>query len=403
MIFETIKIAFQSLYSNKLRTLLSMLGIIIGVSAVIAVVSIASGSQAQITSQISDLGSNLINISPGVSRGWGGSISRSSTDLFTLQLGEEIEKNSPHVKRVVPTGSAGGLFIKGNNNFRANVVGTEEDYQSINKYYPVQGIFFTDYDVDNSTNVIVLGSDLIPELFPESDPIGQNVKYNINNRTHIFKVIGVMENKGRGITGDLNGQAYIPITTFMNKVSNSNYVSNFVAQAKSSETANQALDEIEYLLDNYIAENEEYNIFSQDQLLSTINDTTNTMKLMIIGIAAISLLVGGIGIMNIMLVSVTERTREIGIRKALGAKKKDILFQFLIESLTLSSIGGIIGIIVGGSAAYFIAQVGGWPFIMSVSIIALAFSFSLVVGMFFGIYPAYRASKLDPVDALSYE
>ncbi len=403
MIFETIKIAFQSLYSNKLRTLLSMLGIIIGVSAVIAVVSIASGSQAQITSQISDLGSNLINISPGVSRGWGGSISRSSTDLFTLQLGEEIEKNSPHVKRVVPTGSAGGLFIKGNNNFRANVVGTEEDYQAINKYYPAQGIFFTDYDVKNSTNVIVLGSDLIAELFPESDPVGQNIKYNINNRTHIFKVIGVMENKGRGITGNLNGQAYIPITTFMNKISNSNYVSNFVAQANSSETANQALDEIKYLLDNYISENDEYNIFSQDQLLTTINDATNTMKLMIIGIAAISLLVGGIGIMNIMLVSVTERTREIGIRKALGAKKKDILFQFLIESLTLSSVGGIIGIIVGGLAAYFIAQVGGWPFIMSISIIALAFSFSLVVGMFFGIYPAYRASKLDPVDALSYE
>jgi putative ABC transport system permease protein len=403
MIFETIKIAFQSLYSNKLRTLLSMLGIIIGVSAVIAVVSIASGSQAQITSQISDLGSNLINISPGVSRGWGGSISRSSTDLFTLQLGEEIEKNSPHVKRVVPTGSAGGLFIKGNNNFRANVVGTEEDYQAINKYYPTQGIFFTDYDVENSTNVIVLGTDLIAELFPESDPIGQNIKYNINNRTHIFKVIGVMENKGRGITGNLNGQAYIPITTFMNKISNSNYVSNFVAQANSSETANQALNEIEYLLDNYISENEEYNIFSQDQLLNTINDATNTMKLMIIGIAAISLLVGGIGIMNIMLVSVMERTREIGIRKALGAKKEDILFQFLIESLTLSSVGGIIGIIVGGLAAYFIAQVGGWPFIMSISIIALAFSFSLVVGMFFGIYPAYRASKLDPVDALSYE
>lgn len=403
MIFETIKIAFQSLFSNKLRTLLSMLGIIIGVSAVIAVVSIASGSQAQITSQISDLGSNLINISPGVSRGWGGSISRSSTDLFTLQLGEEIEKNSPHVKRVVPTGSAGGLFIKGNNNYRANVVGTEEDYQSINKYYSTQGIFFTDYDVENSTNVIVLGAELIPELFPESDPIGKNIKFNINDRTHIFKVIGIMENKGRGITGDLNGQAYIPITTFMNKISNSNYVSNFVAQANSSETANQALDEIEYLLDNYISENDEYNIFSQDQLLTTINDATNTMKLMIIGIAAISLLVGGIGIMNIMLVSVTERTREIGIRKALGAKKKDILFQFLIESLTLSSVGGIIGIIVGGLAAYFIAQAGGWPFIMSASIIALAFSFSLVVGMFFGIYPAYRASKLDPVDALSYE
>ncbi|MFO7815186.1 MAG: ABC transporter permease [Halanaerobiales bacterium] len=403
MIFETIKIALQSLYSNKLRTLLSMLGIIIGVSAVIAVVSIASGSQSQITSQISDLGSNLININPGVSSGWGGSISRSSTDLFTLDLGQEIEENSPHVKRVVPTANASGLFIKGNNNYQANVVGTEGDYQLINKYYPAQGIFFTDYDVENSTNVIVLGADLIPELFPNSDPIGQNIKYNINDRTQIFKVIGIMENKGRGITGDLNGQAYIPITTFMNKISNSNYVSNFVAQASTTETANLALDEIEYLLDNYISEDDDYNIFSQDQLLATINDATNTMKLMISGIAAISLLVGGIGIMNIMLVSVTERTREIGIRKALGAKKKDILFQFLIESLTLSSIGGIIGIILGGLAAYFIAQAGGWPFIMSISIIALAFSFSLVVGMFFGIYPAYRASKLDPVDALSYE
>lgn len=403
MIFETIKIALQSLYSNKLRTLLSMLGIIIGVSAVIAVVSIASGSQSQITSQISDLGSNLININPGVSSGWGGSISRSSTDLFTLDLGQEIEENSPHVKRVVPTANASGLFIKGNNNYQANVVGTEGDYQLINKYYPDQGIFFTDYDVENSTNVIVLGADLIPELFPNSDPIGQNIKYNINDRTQIFKVIGIMENKGRGITGDLNGQAYIPITTFMNKISNSNYVSNFVAQASTTETANLALDEIEYLLDNYISEDDDYNIFSQDQLLATINDATNTMKLMISGIAAISLLVGGIGIMNIMLVSVTERTREIGIRKALGAKKKDILFQFLIESLTLSSIGGIIGIILGGLAAYFIAQAGGWPFIMSISIIALAFSFSLVVGMFFGIYPAYRASKLDPVDALSYE
>ena len=205
------------------------------------------------------------------------------------------------------------------------------------------------------------------------------------------------------MTGNLNNQAYIPITTFMNKISNSNYVSNFVAQAKSSETASLALKEIEYLLDSYISEDESYNIFSQDQLLDTISNVTNSMKLMLIGIAGISLLVGGIGIMNIMLVSVTERTREIGIRKALGAKKKDILFQFIIESLTLSSIGGIIGIILGATAAYFIAQAGGWPFIMSLPIVLLAFSFSLAVGMFFGIYPAYRASKLDPVDALSYE
>ncbi len=403
MIFETIKIAIQSLFSNKLRTLLSMLGIIIGVGAVIAVVSIASGSQAQITSNISALGSNLINISPGIRRGGPSGISRSSTELFTRELGERIENNSPHVKRVIPNDTRGGLFIKGDNNYRANLVGTEEYYQVINKYYPKTGMFFSEYDLENSTNVIVLGSDLVSELFPESNPVGQNLKFNINNQTQIFKVIGVMEEKGRGFSGDLNGQAYIPITTFMNKISNSHYVGNFVAQAEASQFADQALQEIEYFLDNYIAEDESYNIFSQDQLLNTINDVTNTMRLMLSGIAGISLLVGGIGIMNIMLVSVTERTKEIGIRKALGAKKRDILFQFIIESLTLSSIGGIIGILFGGTAAYFIAQLGGWPFIMSPGIIALAFSFSLAVGMFFGIYPAYRASKLDPVDALSYE
>ncbi|HKL13505.1 MAG TPA: ABC transporter permease [Halanaerobiales bacterium] len=403
MIYETIKIAIQSLYSNKLRTLLSMLGIIIGVGAVIAVVSIASGSQAQITSNISSLGSNLINISPGIRRGGASGISRSSVDLFTLELGEQIEQNSPHVRRVIPNDSRSGLFIKGDNNYRASLVGTEEYYQVINKYYPRFGIFFSDYDVQNSTNVMVLGSDLVDELFPDSNPVGQSLKFNVNNQTQIYKVIGVMEEKGRGLTGDLNGQAYIPISTFMNKVSNSKYVSNFVAQSESSENADKALEEIEYLLDNYISEDENYNIFSQDQLLNTINDVTNTMRLMLSGIAGISLLVGGIGIMNIMLVSVTERTKEIGIRKALGAKKRDILFQFIIESLTLSSIGGIIGILFGGTAAYYISQVGGWPFIMSSGIVALAFSFSLVVGMFFGIYPAYRASKLDPVDALSYE
>jgi len=403
MIFETFKIAIQSLFANKLRTLLSMLGIIIGVAAVIAVVSIASGSQAQITSQISDLGSNLINISPGISSGAGGQISRTPADIFTLDLGKHIEENSPNVKRVVPTSSANGLLIKSNNNYRATIVGTEADYQVINKYYPAKGIFFSHYDVDNSTEVIVLGTDLVEELFPDSEPLGQSVKFNINSSTQVFRVIGVMEDKARGLIGDLNSQAYIPITTFMNKVSNSNYVSNFVAQAVSSENATMALYEIEYLLDRYISEEDEYNIFSQDQLLDTINSVTNTLKLMLIGIAGISLLVGGIGIMNIMLVSVTERTREIGIRKALGAKKSNILFQFIMEALALSSVGGIIGIFLGGLASYSISQIGGWPFVMSTLTVLIAFTFSLFVGMFFGIYPAYRASKLNPVDALSYE
>ncbi len=403
MFFETFKISIRSLNSNKMRTLLSMLGIIIGVGAVIAVISIASGSQQQVTSRISSMGSNLINIRPGWSRGRFGQLGSSSTNVFTMELAEAIVDYSPAVQRIAPNSQSSGYFLNGGNNYRANIVGTDMNYQEINNYSPETGKFFSQYDLDNATNVIVLGSEIVSELYGDKNPIGSKISFQHNNRSLVFRIIGVMEEKDRGITGDLNANAYIPITSYQNRINNSKYVDSFLAQGVSSSEASLAVEQIEYLLTKYTGDSDQFNIMSQDQLLDTINEVTGSMTLMISGIAAISLLVGGIGIMNIMLVSVTERTREIGIRKALGAKRKHVLSQFLIEALTLSSIGGVVGIIFGYLAAYGVSKMAGWDLITSVPTLVFAFTFSLIIGVFFGIYPAIKASKLDPVIALSYE
>jgi len=405
MIFEIIKLAIESLKANKLRTFLSMLGIIIGVGAVIAIVSIGSGAREQITARISNLGSNIINIMPGTSRGWGGRVSRSSGEIFTLELADYIEKLSPSVKRVVPISQGSGLLIKENFNIQTTIIGTNADYQEINNYNLAMGQFINESDLDTSRNIVVLGSELAEELFGNNNPLGEKIKLSYEKRDYLFTVIGVMEEKGAGLTGDLNEQAYIPITTFMKKLSNSRFVSYYTAQANSSDEAPAAVGEIEYFLIKYLEdeEQEKFNLLSQDQILDTISSVTASLSLMLGGIAAISLLVGGIGIMNIMLVSVTERTREIGIRKALGAKNKNIMSQFLIEALSLSGMGGLIGICFGWLGAYAIAQAGKWPLVVSPISVLLAFGFAVIIGLFFGLYPAMKAAKMDPVDALRYE
>ncbi|MEJ6950320.1 ABC transporter permease [Natronospora cellulosivora (SeqCode)] len=403
MLFETFKIAIRSLSSNKLRTLLSMLGIIIGVGAVIAVISIASGSQAQVTNQIADMGSNIININPGRSRGFFGQLSGTAQNVFTMELGEAINEYSPAIKHVVPQNQTSGHLILAHEDFRTNIIGTTIGYQEVNNYYPSYGRFFGEYDLDNNSSVIVLGSEIVNELYQGDNPVGTNITFLNNDRRYVFTVIGVMDEKSRGMSGDFNSNAYIPISTYQAMFSSNRFIDSFVAQAVSSDKAADAVEQIRYLLNSYFDDADSFSINSQDQLLDTINQVTATMTLMLSGIAGISLLVGGIGIMNIMLVSVTERTREIGIRKALGAKRKHVLSQFVIEALTLSSIGGIIGVLIGGLAAYGVAQIGGWSLVISLPIILLAFLFSLVIGLFFGIYPALKASKLDPVIALSYE
>src|SRR5690554_6826971 len=403
MLFQTVKIAIRSLWSNKMRTFLSMLGIIIGVGVVIAIISIASSSQEQVTSSIADMGSNMITISPGFRAGRFGRLGSSAQNLFTMELAEAVVEYCPSVKRVVPNNQTSGYLLAEGNNYRANVVGTTGGYLEINNYYPERGKFFSQYDLDNAASVIVLGSELVERLYDEENPIGRKVSFYYNNNKMVFRVIGVMEEKSMGITGNLNGNAYIPISTYLNQLSNGRYIDTFLAQAQSSVEASLAVKQIEYLLIKYLGSEDDFRLMSQDQLLDTINEVTGTLALMLGGIAAISLLVGGIGIMNIMLVSVTERTREIGIRKALGAKRRHVLSQFLIEALTLSSIGGIIGMIFGYLAAYGVALMGGWPLVISPSTVIIAFGFSMLVGVFFGIYPANKASKLDPVIALSYE
>ena len=405
MIFEIIKLAIESLRVNKLRTFLSMLGIIIGVGAVIAIVSIGSGAREQITAEISDLGSNVINILPGTSWGWGGRVSSSSADVFTMELADYIEEVSPSVKRVVPISQGSGLLIKEDVNIQANIIGTNGDYPEVNNYNLAQGQFINEDDIDATRNVIVLGSGLAEDLFSKENPLGEKIKIHYRNRDYLFTVTGVMEEKGGGLIDNPDDQAYIPITTYMKKLSNSRFVSYYMAQAKSNEEASAAVGEIEYFLVKYLddEEQEKFNLLSQDQILDTISSVTASLSLMLGGIAAISLLVGGIGIMNIMLVSVTERTREIGIRKALGAKNRNIMSQFLIEALSLSGMGGLIGIAFGWLGAYAIAQAGKWPLVVSPISVLLAFGFALVIGLFFGLYPAMKAAKMDPVDALRYE
>lgn len=403
MIWEILRMAVDSLTVNKLRSFLSMLGIIIGVGAVIAIVSVGSGAQSQVTSEISQLGSNLIMINPGIRRGSGGRISLAATDVFTMELADRILQNCPSVERIMPNLQTSGLLIARENNYQTSVIGVTPTYQQIYDFYPARGQFITEEHQTNATNVIVLGSGLAEELFPETNPLGQTVKLYVRNRHFLFVVIGVMEAKGTGMWGNVDNQAFIPASVVMKKINNRKYVNGYIAQATEAAAAKAAVAEIEYFLTQYMGDPSKFQVSSQEQLLEMISQVTATLSIMLGGIAGISLLVGGIGIMNIMLVSVTERTREIGIRKALGAKGRHILTQFLIESLAMSGFGGLIGIGLGWLGAAGVAKLGGWPLVVTHTSILVAFSFALFVGLFFGIYPARKASKLDPVIALSYE
>jgi len=320
-----------------------------------------------------------------------------------MELADHILQNCPSVERIIPNLQTSGLIIARENNFQTTVVGVTPTYQEIYNFYPARGQFITAEHQANATNVIVLGSGLAKELFPETEPLGQKVKLYVRNRHLLFVVVGVMEEKGTGIWGNMENQAFIPASVLMKKINNRKYVSGYTAQAAGAEASQAAVAEIEYFLTRYMGNPDDFQVASQEQLLEMVGQVMATLSIMLGGIAGISLLVGGIGIMNIMLVSVTERTREIGIRKALGAKGRHILVQFIIEALAMSGVGGLIGIGLGWLGAAGVAKLGGWALVVTHTSILVAFSFALFVGLFFGIYPARKASKLDPVIALSYE
>ena len=406
MILQSLKIALESLWANKMRSFLSMLGIIIGVGAVIAIVSIGTGSTQQVTSRIANLGSNMITVYPRVPRGQGGRISNvSSQEKFSLELTDYIEKFCPSVIKAIPVKQISGRLISNDVSVNTTILGTNIDYTGVNNYKVDIGNFISGNDDEERRQVMVLGSQLAQDLFEDDNPIGKRIKVNYDGQVYMFDVIGVMKEKGGSMGGDLDDRAYIPLSVATDKLTNSDFVTSYIAQAASSEKASTAVNELKNFMAKFLddKDQEQFRIFSQDEILDTVSSVTETMSIMLGGIAAISLLVGGIGIMNIMLVSVTERTREIGVRKAMGARNAHILFQFLMESLNLSSFGGILGIGFGWIAAYFLSQYGDWPMVIAPLSIGLAFGFALFIGIFFGLYPAMKAAKMNPVDALRYE
>jgi putative ABC transport system permease protein len=416
---SAVRVALRALSANKLRTTLTMLGIIIGVSAVIALMSIGRGAQAQVTSQIQSLGTNLLFVRPGASRDQGVRGSAGTASTLTLEDSDAIA-TLPNIVGTAPELGTGAQMLANGQNLNSRVTGVTEDYATIRNTGIAAGDWISKAQVDGRSSVVVLGDSVAKQLFPDSDPIGQNVRMSVGGRTGTnFRVIGVTEMKGGSGLGNTDDQVYVPITTVMARLfaqrtsRGAPNVSTVNVQVVSESAMDDTVAQIGDLLrTRHKVSQDDFTIQSQQDFLNTFNQIAGTFTLLLGAVAGISLVVGGIGIMNIMLVSVTERTREIGIRKAVGARRRDILTQFLVEAIVVSVLGGAIGIAIGTGLAALISQVqvpgnGGATSNLQTQVgldsIMLAFFVSAAVGLFFGIYPATRASRLNPIEALRYE
>jgi putative ABC transport system permease protein len=401
---QIIKIAYRALNRNKMRSSLTMLGIIIGVGAVIAMVGIGQGARKMVDAQIASLGDNLLTIFPGSHTAGGVREGAGSVTRLTEDDAKAIALNCPAVSKISPVVRTGAQVVAGNLNWGTQIQGYSPDFVSIRSWQVTSGNFFTDQDVRGATKVCVLGKTVADNLFPDQDPVGQIVRI----KKLPFRVIGVMAKKGQNAFGqDQDDIILVPYTTAQKKLIGVTYVNSIIASAKDRTEIDLASDQITQLLRQrhkiQSGEADDFTVRSQLDIASVAGSTSQVMTILLGAIASVSLIVGGIGIMNIMLVSVTERTREIGIRMAVGAKSKDILTQFLVESIVLSLIGGIIGILLGVTSSEIISGVLHWPIYISLPAVALAFFFSGFVGIFFGFYPARKASLLDPIEALRYE
>jgi len=401
--FDYLRQAGGAMVSHKMRSFLSILGILIGVAAVIAMLAVGQGAKESIEKQLASLGSNLLVIRPGSAKIHGVSMETGSFTRFTFQDVAAIEKLTDEVKRISPSVSGRGQLVYGNKNWNTQVEGVGVDYVSIRASSPAVGRFFTEAEVKMRDKVVLLGTTVAKELFGQSNPIGETIKINLLN----FKVIGILPAKGVGGFHDQDDVVLIPVTTAMYRVFGKEYLDTIYVEANGPELVDAAQEAINKLIikQHHLDKNAEdsFQIRNMADIKNALETTTKTMSLLLGAIAAISLLVGGIGIMNIMLVSVTERTREIGLRKAIGATNKDIMVQFLIESILMSFIGGIAGIILGSGTSILITIFAGWTVRVSWFSIILATTFSLIVGVAFGLWPAQKASQLDPIEALRYE
>jgi putative ABC transport system permease protein len=400
--YDLLKEAFRSITANKLRSGLTVLGIVIGIAAVISMISIGQGTKGQITQSIESLGSNTLSIIPGGTRigamfmGRGSAQSLKEEDVEVLKKIDGVIDVVPVVQKTFQVVAPNG------NNTRAGVIGASEGIFTVREISIESGSTFNEEHVRNISRVAVLGNNIAKDLFGDENPVGKIIRISGSN----FKVIGVAAPKGGAMGLVFDDMIYIPITTMQRILSKSEYLTSILVKGESKDILPQIQEEATILLakkHRVDPQNPDFSIISQEDVLSTLNQVTNTMTIFLASIAAISLIVGGIGIMNMMLTSVTERTREIGLRKAIGAKKREILNQFLIESVILTLIGGILGIVLGSLVSIAISKIANIPSQISVFSIILSLIFSSLVGIIFGYWPAKRAAELDPIVALRYE
>lgn len=399
-----LKIAIKALNNNKLRCFLTMLGIIIGVASVITMLAIGQGSKDSIKAQISEMGSNMIMIHPGNMQR--GGVRQSSDDNQTLTVADyESLKTIPQLASVSPSVNTGGQLVNGNNNYPSTIYGVTPEYLDIRKLKVKDGVIFDEHDIKSAAKVCILGKTVVDNLFPNGeDPVGRVVRFGSIPLT----VIGVLEPKGTNSMGqDQDDVVIAPYTTVMKRMLAIDYLQGLFASAVDEDRTAEAIDVITETLrlNHKLREDadDDFSIRSQQELSEMMNSTSDMMTVLLACIAGISLLVGGIGIMNIMFVSVTERTREIGLRMAIGARGIDILMQFLIEAVIISVTGGVIGILLGFLASWLVTVFANWPVSVQMYSVGLSFAVCTVTGVFFGWYPARKASNLDPIEAIRYE
>ncbi len=403
-ILNILQSAFRALQRNKMRSFLTMLGIIIGVAAVIAMLAIGQGAEYSVKQQIQALGTNVLIVFPGSQQTGGLRMGAGTMTTLTEDDAAAILRECPAVAFVSPGTRSGGQIIAGNLNWGTGIEGTGGDYLEIRQWPIEYGDFYSEQDIKTAAKICVLGKTVADNLFPESSPVGQTVRI----RNVPFRVIGVLSKKGQNAMGqDQDDIVLAPYTTVLQRLSRYPYLRQILVSATSPSNIAVAERQITELvrMRHKLTPNEpdDFTIRNQADLAATATATTEILTILLASIASVSLLVGGIGIMNIMLVSVTERTREIGIRMSVGARGMDILTQFLIEALVLSLLGGIIGILLGVAGSTAISSFAKWPTIITAFSVILSFGFSIAIGIFFGFYPARKAALLNPIDALRYE